>query len=340
MKKLLFPLALALLLLSGCGNAAAESTATTASREIFAMDTYLTVTCYGNDCEAALEAAAAEIARIEAVFSVGAAESEISLLNAAGSAVLSDETLSLVTRALSLWETTGGAFDITVYPLMELWGFTGEVQAVPEEETLQTLLALCGSDKLTLEGNVLTLGEGQGIDLGGIAKGYTATQLCRLFADYDLTGAVVSLGGDVQCYGTKEDGSLWRVGIRDPFHSDDSSALLGIVSVSTQAVVTSGGYERYFEEDGATYHHILNPATGYPSDSGLVSVTVISDDGALADGLSTACYILGLEGSADYWRSYGEDFELILMTGDGALYVTQGIAEFFTSDYAFTVLTR
>ncbi len=337
MKRALLLCALSLALaLSACGADTAQTT--TASREIFAMDTYLTVTCYGNDCEAALNAAVAEIERIEAQLSIGAAESEISLLNAQGSGVLSDETRSLVQQALALWTLTDGAFDITVYPLMELWGFTGSEQSVPDDDALQALLACCGSDRLTLNGNTLTLGQGQGIDLGGIAKGYTATRLCELFADYDLTGAVVSLGGDVQCYGSKEDGSLWRVGIRDPLNSEDSSALLGVVRISTQAVVTSGGYERCFEADGTTYHHILDPATGYPSDSGLISVTVLSDDGALADGLSTACYIMGLDASIACWRACGAAFDLILMADDATVYVTQGIAEDFTSDYDVVVI--
>jgi thiamine biosynthesis lipoprotein len=363
MKQTTIALGLSLaLLLSGCGQSAVqeavteteaqvESAAVTESEEVpsatgelFAMDTYMTVTCYGTQCQEALDAALAEIQRLDDLLSVGNESSEISQLNTLGQGQISGDTLTMVEEALSLWDTTGGAFDITIFPLMELWGFTTGDFAVPEEGELLSLLADVGSDKLTLDADTatLTLAAGQGVDLGGIAKGFTSSRLMEIFQEYDLVSGVVSLGGNVQCYGTKPDGSLWRCGIEDPLNPEDSSALLGILSLSDKAVITSGAYERYFVDDstGEIYHHILDPKTGYPAESGLISVTVVSANGMLADGLSTACYVMGLEDAVQYWRDYGADFDLILMTEDGDVYVTEPLADSFTSDYPTYIITE
>ena len=313
-----------------------------ASADIFAMDTYMTVTCYGEKCEEALAAAEAEIQRLDDLLSVGKEDSEISRINREGSGVMSEDTKKMAEGAIQLYHTTNGAFDITVYPLMELWGFTTGNFAVPEEETLDGLLAKCGSDKLTIDNNTITLAEGQGIDLGGIAKGYTSGRLMKIFEEYDLVSAVVSLGGNVQCYRTKPDGSLWRCGIQDPGDAENGSAYLGILSVADRAVITSGAYERYFvdEKTRKTYHHILDPKTGYSAESGLLSVTVVSENGMLADGLSTSCYVMGLDQSIEYWRTYGEDFDLILMDDKGEVYVTEPIASQFTSEYSVHVISQ
>ena len=310
-----------------------------ASADIFAMDTYMTVTCYGERAEEAVAAAQEEIERLDDLLSIGKVDSEISRINRDGSGVMSEDTNTMVTEALRLYDTTGGAFDITVYPLMDLWGFTTGNFAVPDAQELSALLAQCGSDKLTVNGDTIMLAEGQGIDLGGIAKGYTSGRLMEIFEEYDLVGAVVSLGGNVQCYRTKTDGSLWRCGIQDPQDPENGSAYLGVVSV---AVITSGAYERYFvdEATGTMYHHILDPKTGYPAESGMLSVTVVSADGMLADGLSTSCYVMGLEQSVEYWRNYGADFDLILMDENGEVYVTEPLSGQFTSDYKVHVISQ
>jgi thiamine biosynthesis lipoprotein len=349
----------ALLLFSACGapaasqseaasqvteaaEAAEETEIPSAIGEIFAMDTYMTVTCYGEQCQAALDASLAEIQRLDDLLSVGNGDSEISIINANGSGTLSPETLEMVQTAMELSNQTQGAFDITIAPLMELWGFTTGNFSVPNAVELQSLLDCVGSDRLTLQDATLTLAQGQGIDLGGIAKGYTSGRLMEIFAEYDLVSGVVSLGGNVQCYGAKPDGSLWRCGIQDPLNPDDTANLLGILSVENRAVITSGAYERYFVDDatGETYHHILDPKTGYPVHAGLISVTVVSQNGMLADGLSTACYVIGLEESVNYWQEYGADFDLILMTEDGEIYVTEPLADAFTSDYPTHVITK
>ena len=333
-KWLLAAICLGAALLSGCGTEPPS-----ASADVFAMDTYMTITTYGDRCEEALEAAVTEIERLDALLSVGNADSEISRINAGGSGTLSTDARILVEQALDIWRTTGGAFDITVYPIMQAWGFTTGDCKVPSESELQALLQTAGSEKLTLDGFDLTLGAGQGIDLGGIAKGYTSDRLMEIFKAYGLNAGVVSLGGNVQCSGTKPDGSLWRCGIRDPNAPDDPNALLGVVSAADRAVITSGAYERNFtDENGQVYHHIIDPSTGAPADSGLCSVTVVSTDGILADGLSTACYVMGLDKSLEYWKCAGENFDLILMTDENEIYVTAPIASSFTSNYTVHIV--
>ena len=333
-KWLLAAICLGAALLSGCGTEPPS-----ASADVFAMDTYMTITTYGDRCEEALEAAVTEIERLDALLSVGNADSEISRINAGGSGTLSADTRIMMEQALDIWRTTGGAFDITVYPIMQAWGFTTGDYKVPSKSELQALLQMAGSEKLTLDGSELTLGAGQGIGLGGIAKGYTSDRLMEIFKAYGLNAGVVSLGGNVQCSDTKPDGSLWRCGIRDPNAPDDPNALLGVVSVADRAVITSGAYERNFtDENGQVYHHIIDPATGTPADSGLCSVTVVSTDGILADGLSTACYVMGLEKSLEYWKCAGENFDLILMTDENEIYVTAPIASSFTSNYTVHIV--
>lgn len=331
-----------LLTFSGCGNNAKEIPSATG--EIFAMDTYMTVTCYGERCQEAADAALAEIERLDALLSVGIETSEIAAVNRDGRGNISPETAEMIGAALALSRQTGGAFDITIYPLMAAWGFTTGDYGVPDPETVSALLERVDCGEIVLAADFVALGEGQGIDLGGIAKGFCSDRLMELFAAYDLTAGLVSLGGNVQCFGTKPDGSPWRVGIQDPDDPDNPAALLGRLEVADGAVITSGDYERYFvdEATGMRCHHILDPATGYPADGGLRSVTVVCADGMPADGLSTACFVMGTDGAIDYWRQYGqsEGFDLILMDEAGTVYVTEPIAGAFVSDRPVTVVTR
>lgn len=346
MKKRILPLLAAVfIVLSGCGGSgaaeAAAGEAPSASRDIFAMDTYMTVTCCGERCEEAAEAAAEEIVRLDALLSVGEPDSEISRINASGSGTVSADTAAMLRKSLELYEGTGGAFDITVYPLMELWGFTSGDYVVPEEDELQSVLENVGSDRLVYEdgAKTLTLAAGQGIDLGGIAKGFTSDRLTEIFSEYGLISGMVSLGGNVQLYGAKPDGSAWRIGIQDPFAGDGGGTLMGILTAEDCAVITSGAYERYFtDENGMTYHHILDPETGRPAESGLISVTIVSESGMLADGLSTACYVMGLDAAAAYWRTSAEAFDMILMTEDGDVYITAPLEGRFTTDYPLYVI--
>lgn len=336
------------MLLTGCGtasntkntgsasetqttNSTTASSAQPVSQEIFAMDTYMTVTAYGDNAQKGVTDAVAEIQRLDNLLSIGKEDSEISKLNKSGCAALSDDTAVMVTKALDLYKSTGGAFDITVLPLMELWGFTTQEYYVPTEDEIQSTLQRVGADKLTWDESTktLTLGDKQEIDLGGIAKGFTSSRIMEIFKKDGVTCGMVSLGGNVHLLGTKQDGSAWRVGIQDPNNTDD---MLGVLEANDCAVITSGAYERNFEKDGVTYHHIVDPATGKPSNSGLTSVTIVSKDGTLADGLSTSLFVMGKDKAIAYWKQHADEFDTILVDKDRNVYITEGIAGNFSPD--------
>mgnify|MGYP004595557641 FL=1 len=317
-----------------------DSSQEEASRDIFAMDTYMSVTAFGKNADAAVDAAQAEIERLDAMLSTGNGDSEIAKLNVSGMAELSVDAGYLVERALELYTETDGAFDIAIYPVMEAWGFPSQNYQVPSEDVLQERLTLADASKVSYDADSreISFGEaGMEIDLGGIAKGYTSARIMDIFRSYGITSGLVNLGGNVQVLGTKTDGSKWRVAVQSP---DDESDYLGVLSVSDKAVITSGGYERYFEQDGITYHHIIDPKTGYPAENGLKSVTIVSADGTLADGLSTSLFIMGEEQAAEFWRMHSDEFDAILLTDDGTIYVTEGIADDFSTEIPAEVISR
>lgn len=311
----------------------------TATKSIFAMDTYMEITAYGRNSEEAVEAAAKEIQRLDELLSTGSEESEVSQLNENKSQELSADTKYLLQRSSEIWEETQGAFDITVYPVMKAWGFDRKEFRVPSEDELQELLKLVDISLLDYDEktNTLTLPDKVEIDFGGIAKGYTSSRVAQIMREYGIESAKLNLGGNVQLVGAKLDGSAWRIAIKSP---DDTRPYLGILSVMDKAVITSGGYERYFEEDGITYHHIIDPETGKPAQNGLVSVTIVCEDGTFADGLSTALYVLGKENAIAFWREHSEEFDAVLLDEDNHLYVTEGIAEDFSTESSVEVLYK
>lgn len=323
---------------SGCGQ---KKEIPKVQKDIFAMDTYMSITGYGDRAEEAVDASLKEIQRLDKMLSVGNPSSEISLINSAGTGSVSDDTAVMIAKALEVGDRTNGRFDITIYPLMVEWGFTSDNFHVPEKDRLDQLLTRVDYKEVQLdrENNTVTIGEEQGIDLGGIAKGFTSDRIMEIFREYGLTSGMVTLGGNVECLGTKTDGSLWRCGIKDPYNTE---AMLGVVSIQDRAVITSGAYERNFtdEKTGKLYHHIIDPLTGYSAEEGLISVTIVSESGMLADALSTSMYILGLDGAIDYWKTYGSDFDMILMTDTDQVYITEGIKDCFTSDYETIVVEK
>lgn len=330
--------------LTGCGMSGKEQ-----SEDFMAMDTIMSIRCIGKEAKEALEACEAEVHRLDSLLSTGESTSEVSAINQGKTMPLSDDVWRLLQQSQNLYQQTDGAFDITVYPLMEAWGFlTGDFR-VPSEEQLRQAKLLCDGSQVSLnEGDyTLTLGQGQKIDFGAIAKGYTSDRLVGILTEKKVNSAFLSLGGNVYCYGTKPDGSLWKVGIRNPFLSmasaetaKEEEAMAGVLSVADTAVVTSGSYIRYFtdEETGKVYHHIMDPATGYPADNELVSVTIVCGNGALADGLSTACFIMGVEKTISYWRQYQEIFDFVLITKDRKVYVTKSLQNSFETQWECTVV--
>ena len=315
-------------LLTGCTSTGPQEA------EFFAMDTLMSVKLWGG--EAATSDVSAEINRLEALLSATRETSVLSQLNAAGSAELSGDTASLLAQALALSERTGGTFDPTVYPLVEAWGFPSKEYRVPDRTELDTLLSCVGTKHVHFDGSAVTLDAGTRLDLGGIAKGYAAQCCAELLKEKGVEAAILSLGGNVQTIGSKPDGSAWVVGIADP--SDPSQAIAVLTFEGSMALVTSGAYQRYFEEDGVIYHHILDPQTGLPAGSGLSSVTVLAEDGTLADGLSTALFVMGLEEGTRFWRE-SNDFEAVFLTSEGKILATEGAAPFL-SGCEYSVIER
>lgn len=321
--------------LTGCAGkkGTSENTASDEepySRDIFAMDTYMTVSAYGDAGEKAVDAAVKEINRLDALLSTGKDSSEVSELNASNGGKLSADTNALMDAALDLYESTDHVFDITIYPVMKLWGFTDQNYKVPSEGDLKAALTLVDASTLDYNKAKKTVAftvDGTQIDFGGIAKGYTSATVAQLYKDYGVTSGLVNLGGNVQTVGFKPDGSEWRIGIQDP---EDENDMLGVVQTHDAAVITSGGYERNFEEDGVVYHHIIDPATGHPADNGLISVTIVSEDGTLADGLSTSLFIMGKDKAIEYWKAHSKDFDFVLCEDDGTLVVSKGLKDKFT----------
>lgn len=310
------------------------------SRDIFAMDTYMTLTAYGKNAKKALDEAVDEINDIEQLVSTGIDSSEVSQINKNGKGSVSETTGYLIKRSKEIYDSTNGVFDITIYPIMQAWGFPTENYRVPGKKELKKLRRLMGADHVLYDEKKqeVTLNkEGMKIDLGGIAKGYTSSKVMDIFKENGISSAVISLGGNVQTLNGKPDGSDWRVAVENPA---DTGSYIGVLSIKDKAVITSGGYERYFKQDGKTYHHIIDPANGYPANNGLTSVTIVSDDGTLADGLSTSLFIMGPEKAQKYWKEHSDEFDTILVKDDGSILVSEGLAEYFTSESDFTIIKK
>lgn len=320
----------ALLFLTGCS---AESSPEPVQGTFFAMDTMMDFTVYGES--GLIDQSESLIASLESLVSVTDTGSELYAINQTGSGTLTGKASSLMEQALEICRRTDGALDLSIYPIVRAWGFTTGSYQVPDEAEIQALLPLVDYRKIqydAADGDV-TLPEGMKIDLGSVAKGYAGQLVAQMLREHGVQSALLNLGGNVQTVGTKPDGSPWQIGIKDPQGED----AMMVLSVEDQAVVTSGGYERYFEQDGQTYWHIMDPSTGHPADSGLISVTIVGDEGVVCDGLSTALFVMGLEKAADLWAQSG-DFEAVFVTASGEVYITEGLRDRFalTEQYADT----
>ena len=320
----------ALLFLTGCS---AESSPEPVQGTFFAMDTVMDFTIYGES--GLIDQSESLIASLESLVSVTDTGSELYAINQTGSGTLTGKASSLMEQALEICRRTDGALDLSIYPIVRAWGFTTGSYQVPDEAEIQALLPLVDYRKIQYDAAAgdVTLPEGMKIDLGSVAKGYAGQLVAQMLREHGVQSALLNLGGNVQTVGAKPDGSPWQIGIKDPQGED----AMMVLSVEDQAVVTSGGYERYFEQDGQTYWHIMDPSTGHPADSGLISVTIVGDEGVVCDGLSTALFVMGLEKAADLWAQSG-DFEAVFVTASGEVYITEGLRDRFalTEQYADT----
>ena len=348
MRRIILPLLLAaLFLLSGCGTGMTDSESEVAdvpsaepspaasdeenSISFFAMDTYMNIRAWGADDDT-LKEAEELVTGLESRLSTTDAGSEISALNSTGSAELSGDTAELLARALEFCGSCDGCLDISVYPVVRAWGFTTGEYRVPSDDEIDALLEKVDWTAVKLNDRQASVPEGAQIDLGSIAKGYTGDRIVELLRSDGVTSAILDLGGNVQVLGAKPDGSDWHIAIQDP----EGNGIAGVLSAVNKAVITSGGYERYFiGDDGELYWHIMEPATGRPAKSGLISTTIIGESGARCDALSTALFVMGEERAIEYWREH-RDFEMVLIREDGAMLISPGLVGSFTQDSSST----
>ena len=324
-------LALCLVLLAGCGAQDDQSRQLNENESqtitIYAMDTVMDLTAYGPNAPKALEAAEAEVGRLNVLLSAQQPTSAIWAINTgAGEPVAVDgEMGALLGRTLEFCRDTDRALDITIYPAVEAWGFPTGEHRVPDEEELAQLREIVNAEAVELSPpespETVTLAPGMRLDLGAVGKGYAADRIVAIFKDMGVTSALLDLGGNIHCMGTKPDGSDWAIGIRDP---EDENSTICAVTGHDIALVTSGAYQRNFTRDGVTYHHILDPKTCAPADSGAASVTIIGPSGFVCDALSTALYVMGPEKAAEYWRQH-HDFDMVYYTQEGELFYTSGL---------------
>lgn len=314
-------------IISFCGCSAAKTsqkTYETATETVFAMDGVMNLTAY--DCDLELMNQAKErIVELEGLFSATNETAEIFKLNHKGTAELSADTINLLNQAIEICQMTEGALDLSVYPVVQAWGFTTDSFQVPAKETVSRLLSNVDYTKIQIDGNRTTLPEGMEIDFGSVAKGYTGDQLVQMLKENGIKSAILDLSGNIHAVGTKPDGEDWRVAIYDPAGND----VVGALSIRDKAVITSGGYTRFFEdEQGNKWWHIIDPNTGYPAERGLVSVTIVGEKGVLCDGLSTALFVMGKETAVSFWKAR-KDFDMALITDDGVLLITPNLAKCF-----------
>ena len=321
--------------LAACGE-------TKESKEtIFAMDTTMTLVAYGKNRDSGIAAAESVILSMDAMLDPELESSTVWAINHANgeNVVVPGQVADMLSAAKKVYLQSGGALDLTVYPLLKLWGFIDKKYYVPYDyEILDQLTKVC-FDKVVLTSfpssgtytvSMPSYGE---LSFGAVAKGCAADKAIAAMRAAGVTSGIVSLGGNVQTLGLKPDGTQWRVGVEDP---NNPGSYLGVLNVGETAIVTSGSYQRNFTDvtTGSTYHHILKPTSGYPVSNNLVAATIICTDGTMADCLSTAMFVLGETESLKYWRKYGGTdgggFDMVLITKDNRVICTKGLIEDFT----------
>ena len=324
--------------LSGCSaqTKSEENTAADSREPISAtaikLNTAVTVTIYDSNDKNLLTECMNLCDKYEKIFSRTASDSELYQLNhrelapvegTENTYQVSDDLAELVSEGLDYSELSEGAFDIAIEPLTSLWDFTAEDPQVPEDSLIQSALPKCDYHNISVDKdkNEITLKtDDTAIELGAIAKGYIADRLKDYLISQNVKSAIINLGGNVLCIGEKPDNSAFKIGIQKPFA--DRSETIAVMDIKDKSVVSSGIYERCFEQNGTLYHHLLNPETGYPYDNGLIAVTIISDKSVDGDALSTTCFALGLEDGMKLAESL-DDVQAFFVTSDYEIHYTK-----------------
>jgi FAD:protein FMN transferase len=302
-----------------------------AEKNSFHMGTIISEKIYGENAEKAADDVMERIKQLDSMMTVNSPGSEIDKLNEmAGKdkVRLSSESIYVLENAKKFSELYEGAFDVTVGPLVKAWGVITDHPRVPAQDEINSLLKLVDYKDINIDSKnntAMLAREGQSVDLGGIAKGYAGDEAIKILKEDGIKSGYISLGGNIVVLGNKPDGTPWNIGIQNP--RAENGKYIGIVKVSDKAVVTSGDYQRYFEEDGVRYHHILDPKTGYPSNSGLISTTIITDKSIDADALAKT-FVLGLDKGMKFIESLN-GVEAIFVTSDKKVYITKGLKDVF-----------
>lgn len=298
------------------------------SETAFKLNTVVTVTLYDSDDRSLIAEALALCDKYEALFSRTKESSELYQLNHGtlpqdeNGFSVSPETAELIAKGLEYGALSAGNFDIAIEPVSSLWDFTSGEKKLPDAAAIEAALPFVNYQDVHLnKDHVQFTSDHMGLDLGAIAKGYIADKMKEFLVSRGVKSATINLGGNVLCIGKKPDGSPFRIGIQKPF--GERSETVGTLGITDQSVVSSGIYERFFEKDGRLYHHILNPATGYPYETSLISVTIISDKSIDGDGLSTTCFALGLEKGMELIDSL-PDVHALFITDDYELHYSEG----------------
>lgn len=315
-------------LLSGCGT----SDAAPVSKSGFYFNTIITVTIYQDVSDDIMDECFALAGQYENYFSNTIPDSDISQINASGGTPVTvhDETIELLQEGISYGVLSNGRFDITIGKLSDLWDISTkalleetDADMIPKESEIAAALSTVDYRNIKINGNTVTLSNPDTqIDLGGIAKGYIADRMKEFLNENGITSGFINLGGNFLALGAKQNGDAYVVGIQKPFAED--GAVLASVEVTDQTVVSSGVYERYFTVDGTHYHHILDISTGYPYETNLLGVTIITNESVDGDALSTTCFSLGLEDGMALIESI-PDTEAIFITDDYELHVSSGM---------------
>ncbi len=306
-----------------------------------AMNTVMQITVFNNsraENERVLGMLSDRVMEIDSLMDANKNDSDVYRINngeAETRIQVSPETAEVVAKSLSAFQSTKYNFNITVMPVVKEWGFHDGTYGVPDETKLNEALSRVKSNGITVStaDNWVKKSEGVEITLGGIAKGYLGDELLEITKAEGVT-ALISLGGNIVLCGDKSDGSLWSVGVKNP--RDTESLACTFKSAGNKSVVTSGGYERCFEYEDKTYHHIIDPKTGHPAESDILSVTVIGEDGALCDAYSTALYVMGKEKAVAFAKK-SNDYDYIIVTTDNEILYTSGIVDIECESGDFTL---
>lgn len=299
-----------ILAVTGCGRNTSENEA---ERTGTFFNTAISLKIYDEKAEALMDACFDMAEEMENIFSAQKEGSELYELNhrTEQTVTVSDDLAACLSAGLAFGELSEGAFDITILPVRNLWDFESGEGKVPDEKELEKALEAVDYTKVHIDGNVVSFdSEETMIDLGGIAKGYISGKMKAYLADEGCQSALINLGGNVSTLGTKPDGSQWTVGVQEPF-SDRGELLETVEAENDECVISSGIYERYFEEDGVLYHHILDARTGYPVETQLNQVTLVGMEDMALDALSTICILEGREKAEEILKAYDPEIKAL-----------------------------